>query len=83
MKSKQFDRFAESVRAIPDPLVRLDTIRATRETLEVMEDRAVRDARHAGATWKSIGALYGLSKQGAQQRFRPSGEAPPPMPTSD
>jgi hypothetical protein len=27
-------------------------------------------ARKAGATWNEIGACYGLSKQGAQQRFR-------------
>jgi len=38
--------------------------------VEALEAAAVRDARHAGVTWKAIGALYGLSKQGAQQRFR-------------
>ena len=27
-------------------------------------------ARKAGATWIEIGACYGLTKQGAQQRFR-------------
>jgi hypothetical protein len=27
-------------------------------------------ARKAGATWLEIGARYGLTKQGAQQRFR-------------
>jgi hypothetical protein len=30
----------------------------------------VADARAAGVTWIDIGALFGLSKQGAQQRFR-------------
>lgn len=68
---KRFDRGVEALRDIPDPLARLDAVRRSRETLETLEARAVRDARHAGATWKAIGALYGLSKQGAQQRFRP------------
>ncbi len=66
---KRIERAADALRAIPDPLVRLDSVRAARERLEALEAAAVRDARHAGATWKAIGALYGLSKQGAQQRF--------------
>lgn len=43
----------------------------SRERFEALEEAAVREARAAGVTWKEIGALYGLSKQGAQQRFRP------------
>jgi hypothetical protein len=66
---KRIERAADALRAIPDPLVRLDSVRAARERLEALETAAVHDARHAGATWKAIGALYGLSKQGAQQRF--------------
>ena len=69
-EGKRFDRAAEALRLIPDPLLRLDAIRSARERLERLEAAAVREARHAGATWKAIGALYGLSKQGAQQRFR-------------
>lgn len=45
-------------------------VRRAREVLESLEAQAVREARDAGATWKDVGALYGLSKQGAQQRFR-------------
>ena len=67
---KRFERAVDALRLIPDPLLRLDAVRAARERLEVLEVAAVRDARQAGATWKAIGALYGLSKQGAQQRFR-------------
>ena len=67
---KRFDRAVESLRLIPDPLARLDAVRVARERLEARETEAVRDAREAGVTWKAIGALYGLSKQGAQQRFR-------------
>ncbi|RIX30874.1 hypothetical protein [Amnibacterium setariae] len=63
------DRAVETLRRDPDPLTRLDSVRRARERLEQLEAEAVRDARAAGATWKSIGALYGLSKQGAQQRF--------------
>lgn len=71
---KRFERAAEALRGIQDPVRRLDAIRAARERLEALEAGAVHDARHAGVTWKSIGTLYGLSKQGAQQRFR--GTAP-------
>jgi hypothetical protein len=67
---RRFERAVDALRAIPDPVVRLDAVRDARERLEALEVDAVRSARHAGATWKSIGALYGLSKQGAQQRFR-------------
>jgi hypothetical protein len=67
---RRFERATDALRAIPDPVGRLDAIRGAREALEVLEADAVRDARHAGVTWKAIGALYGLSKQGAQQRFR-------------
>ena len=38
--------------------------------LEDLEAATVAAARAAGVTWTEIGALYGLSKQGAQQRFR-------------
>lgn len=67
---KHFERGVDALLSISDPLVRLDAIRRAREHLEALEARAVHDARHAGVTWKAIGALYGLSKQGAQQRFR-------------
>ena len=69
---KRFDRGVDELRAIPDPLERLDALRRARELLDSLEATAVADARHAGATWKDIGGLYGLSKQGAQQRFRPA-----------
>lgn len=67
---KRFERAVDVLRDIPEPVPRLDAIRVARERLEALEAAAVQDARHAGVTWKAIGALYGLSKQGAQQRFR-------------
>jgi hypothetical protein len=49
---------------------RLDAARRLREAAEELEAAQVEAARKAGATWIEIGACYGLTKQGAQQRFR-------------
>lgn len=51
-------------------LSRLDAARRLREAAEELEAAEIQAARRAGATWKEIGASYGLTKQGAQQRFR-------------
>ena len=52
------------------PMRRLDAARRLREAAEELETAQVEAARKAGATWLEIGACYGLTKQGAQQRFR-------------
>lgn len=57
---------------IADPLARLDDVRRARQALEALEARTVAEARAQGATWGQIGARYGVSKQAAQQRFKPS-----------
>ena len=49
---------------------RLDAARRLREAAEELEAAQVEAARKAGAPWMEIGACYGLTKQGAQQRFR-------------
>jgi hypothetical protein len=49
---------------------RLDAARRLREAAEELEAAEIEAARSGGATWKAIGACYGLTKQGAQQRFR-------------
>jgi hypothetical protein len=49
---------------------RLEAARRLREAAEELEAAQVEAARQAGATWIEIGACYGLTKQGAQQRFR-------------
>jgi hypothetical protein len=54
------------------PMSRLDNARRLREAAEELEAAQVEAARKAGATWNEIGACYGLTKQGAQQRFRPA-----------
>ena len=72
---KRFQRALESLQAIPDPLARLAAVRRSLDELEALEASTVADARAVGATWSEVGALYGLSKQGAQQRFRPPKDA--------
>jgi hypothetical protein len=52
-----------------DVMVRLDAARRLREAADELEAANVQAARGAGATWTEIGACYGLTKQGAQQRF--------------
>jgi molybdenum cofactor biosynthesis enzyme len=52
------------------PISRLQAARRLREAAEELEAAQVEAARKAGATWNQIGACYGLTKQGAQQRFR-------------
>lgn len=54
-----------------DALARVDAARRIREAAEELEAAAIRAARDGGATWSALGGLYGLTKQGAQQRFRP------------
>jgi hypothetical protein len=49
---------------------RLQAARRLREAAEELEAAQVEAARKAGATWIEIGVCYGLTKQGAQQRFR-------------
>jgi molybdenum cofactor biosynthesis enzyme len=56
--------------AADKPLSRLDAARRMREAAEELEAAQVEAARKAGATWIEIGACHGLTKQGAQQRFR-------------
>lgn len=67
---KRLGRTLEAIEAVPDPLVRLDALRVARETFERRELEQVVLLRGAGVTWSRIGELYGLTKQGAQQRFR-------------
>ena len=52
------------------PISRLQAARQLREAAEELEAAQVEAARKAGVTWNEIGACYGLTKQGAQQRFR-------------
>jgi len=53
----------------------LDAARLARESADIAESLAVREARRAGASWARIGELYGLTKQGAQQRFKKAADS--------
>lgn len=68
--AKRLERAVESIESITDPLKRVEVARAARERFEELEVEQVRALRRDGMTWSKIGALYGLTKQGAQQRFR-------------
>ena len=52
------------------PVSRLEAARQLREAAEELEAAQIAAARKAGVTWIEIGACYGLTKQGAQQRFQ-------------
>jgi hypothetical protein len=56
--------------AADEPIGRLRAAQRLREAAEELEAAQIEAARKAGATWNEIGACYGLTKQGAQQRFR-------------
>jgi hypothetical protein len=73
---KRLQRALASLGSVADPLARLTEVRTALIALEALEASSVSDARATGATWSEIGAVYGLSKQGAQQRFRTSAPAP-------
>ena len=53
-----------------EPLQKLKLSQRIREAAEELEAEAIEEARFNGTTWRDIGACYGLSKQGAQQRFK-------------
>ncbi|WP_035758551.1 hypothetical protein [Granulicoccus phenolivorans] len=62
-----------ALRAADDALAVVDAARRVREAAEALEEDAIRSARADGASWSKIGAKYGLTKQGAQQRFAKRG----------
>lgn len=57
-----------------DALTAVDAARRLRDLAEAAETDNVRAARSAGVAWSKLGKVYGLTKQGAQQRFRRHGE---------
>lgn len=50
-------------------IARITAARTVRAAAEKLEQAEVRRAREQGTSWSKIGAVYGLTKQGAQQRF--------------
>ncbi len=74
------------LQAASESLAALDAARQLREAADALELEMVRAARQDGHSWSRIGSIYGLTKQGAQQRFRTgapepvSGDNPLPPP---
>ncbi len=71
--SPSYQRLRKDLEALadaPNALAALDAGRRLRERAEEIERDLVLAARTAGVSWAKIGKLYGMSKQGAQQRFR-------------
>ena len=68
--TKRISAALAALDAADGPMSRLEAARRLREAAEELEAAQVEAARKAGATWNEIGACYGLTKQGAQQRFR-------------
>ncbi len=59
----------ETALSDPDPLVALGATRALAPLLSTWEARLVAEATAAGATWETIGASVGVSRQAAWERF--------------
>lgn len=67
---KKLWRAVEAVQTAPNAIEALAAARQLTEASEALERELVIAAREQRATWTEIGAIYGTSKQGAQQRFR-------------
>jgi hypothetical protein len=52
-----------------DPIASIRAARDVQERAEALMAEAVRHARDAGCTWQDIGAVLGVSRQAAFQRF--------------
>ena len=61
---------AKAFEAAHTPLDALAAAKLVREAADDLEREAVAAARADGASWLRIGAVYQLTKQGAQQRFK-------------
>ncbi|HJE50711.1 MAG TPA: hypothetical protein K8V15_01805 [Tessaracoccus flavescens] len=64
-------------------LASLAAAKQIREAAESDEFAAIQAARSAGASWSRIGELYGLTKQGAQQRFKRGSKPNSPAPADE
>ncbi len=73
-RSRELKRILAAIdgfEAATDSLDALDAARRLRVSAEALERDLVKAARKDGRSWTEIGRLYKMTKQGAQQRFRP------------
>ena len=68
--AKRLAKALDDLGSAKQPTSRLESARRLREAADRLEQAHVDAARDAGLTWAEIGKIYGLTKQGAQQRFR-------------
>jgi len=66
---KRVQKALDALGAADTPLAALAAARELRAAAEEVERHRAAAAREAGVSWTKIGALYGTSKQNAQQRF--------------
>lgn len=66
---KQVHEALEALEQAGTSLEALDAARRLNESAAALERERVEAARKDGHSWSQIGALYGMTKQGAQQRF--------------
>lgn len=74
---KRVQKALEALDVAESPLDALAAARELRHAAEEVEREQAAEARAAGVSWTKIGALYGTSKQNAQQRFgakKPAGQ---------
>jgi Flp pilus assembly protein TadD len=65
---------------VPGDIDRLSVVAGAAAAFDEARDalhRAVREALDDGATWSDIGAVLGVSRQAAFQRFGPKQATPP------
>jgi hypothetical protein len=67
--AKKVQQALDALAAAEEPLAQLDAARLLREAAEDLELSKVTELRKEHISWARIGALYGTTKQGAQQRF--------------
>jgi hypothetical protein len=68
--AKRLAKALDDLGSAKQPMSRLESARRLRQAADRLEQAQVDAARDAGLTWAEIGKVYGLTKQGAQQRFR-------------
>jgi hypothetical protein len=66
-----FDAYRRELAAVLEaPLVALETLTATRATLDRVERLVVAEARRRRASWEEVGCALGISRQAAHRRHR-------------
>ena len=73
---RDLERALAATKAAEPGLPTLQAAHDLRRLAERLERAEVARARAEGLSWSKIGSVYGLSKQGAQQRFRDQLEDP-------